>query len=158
MSIGAIMRLIALIALEIALFKGMLSVILIPPATMAVVSLNLTVLFAFRSLPPRMANRIAGMLCGGLISIFVLVAYYLTADSHTMLGAGGRALGSFLSNLAGSRSDPSDALGNLLRGAARSSLVVEIILLDLVGLAIIWAGGWIDFRTANSGDRAGRRR
>jgi hypothetical protein len=145
-SIGSLMRLIALIALEMAMFKGLFPLILIPPATMAIVSLNLVVLFAFRSLPPRMANRIGGMLCGGLISIFVLVGYYLTADSHTMLGVGGKALGSFLANLAASRSDPSDALAGLLRGAARSSLVAEIILLDFVGLAIIWAGGWIDFR------------
>ncbi len=158
MSIGALMGLIALIALEIALFKGILLLLFIPPATMGVLSMNLVVLFAFGLLPARMANRIAGMLCGGLISIFVLVAYYLTADSRTMLGAGGRTLARFLFDLAASRSDPSDGPAGLLRFAGRSSLVVEIILLDLVGLAIVWAGGWIDFRSANSGDRAGLRR
>ena len=152
-SVGGLMRLIALIALEMAMFHGMLVLVLIPPITMAVVLLNLAVLFAFRALPPRMANRIGGMLCGGLISIFVLVGYYLTADSRTMLGVGGRALGSFLANLAASRTDPSDALAGLLRVGARSSLVAEIILLDLVGLAIIWASGWIDFRMVEGRSR-----
>jgi hypothetical protein len=146
-SIGALMRLIALFALEMAMFQRVLFLILIPPITMAVVSLNLAVLFAFRSLPGAMAARIAGLLSGGLISIFVLVGYYLTADPRNpTLGAGGKVLGAFLSNLAATRPDPSGASATFLRLAARSAQVAEIILLDFFGLAIIWFGGWIDSR------------
>jgi hypothetical protein len=145
---------IALIALELAMFGRLVPLVLIPPATMAIVSLNLVVLFASGFLPPRMANRIGGMLCGGLISIFVLVGYYVLGGFNDfMRGAGAMALESFLSDLAASRPDPSDGPADLLRFGARWSMVAEIILLDLVGLAIIWAGGWIDFRSANRGDR-----
>lgn len=142
------MWLIALFALEMAMFQRVFFLVAIPPITMAVVSLNLAVLFAFRSLPPFMARRIAGMLSGGLISIFVLVGYYLTADpTSPALGMGGKVLGGFLNNLAASRLDPSGGLAAVLRHAARSAQVVEIILLDLLGLAIIWLGGWVDSRS-----------
>ena len=98
-SIGALMRLIALFALELAIFQRVLFLVLIPPISMALLSLNLAVLFAFRWLPPYLANRIAGLLSGGLISIFVLVGYYvMTADPRNPeLGIARRKLlGSFL--------------------------------------------------------------
>jgi hypothetical protein len=145
-SIGALMRLIALFALELAMLQRVLFLIVIPPISMALLSLNLAVLFAFRWLPPYMATRIAGLLSGGLISIFVLVGYYvLTADPHNpALGIGGRVIGAHFSDLAASRPDPAGGLAALLRLAARSAQLAEIILLDLVGLAIIWFGGWMD--------------
>jgi hypothetical protein len=147
-SIGALMRLIALFALELAMLQRVLFLIMIPPISMAVLSLNLAVLFAFRWLPPYMATRIAGLLSGGLISIFVLVGYYvMTADPHNpALGITGKVLGAHLSELAASRPDPSGGLVTLLRLAARSAQVAEIILLDLLGVAIIWFGGWMDSR------------
>jgi hypothetical protein len=146
-SIGSLMRLIALVALELAMFQRVLFLIVIPPISMAVVSLNLAVLFAFRWLPRAMANRIAGLLSGGMISIFVLVGYYLTADPRNpAFGAGGKMLSAFLSGLAASRPDPASPLAVFLSLAASSAQVAEIILLDLFGLAIIWFGGWIDSR------------
>jgi hypothetical protein len=154
LSIAALMRLIALFALELAMFQRVLFLIVIPPISMAVVSLNLAVLFAFRWLPPSMANRIGGLLSGGLISIFVLVGYYLTADARNpTFGSGGKALGAFLSGLAATRPDPSGALAALLRLAAKSAQLAEIILLDLLGLAIIWAGGCMDSRMRAAGAR-----
>jgi hypothetical protein len=145
-SIGALMRLIALFALELAMLQRVLFLIVIPPISMALLSLNLAVLFAFRWLPPSMATRIAGLLSGGLISIFVLVGYYvMTADPHNpALGVAGKALGACFSDLAASRPDPAGGLAALLRLGARSAQVVEIILLDLAGVAIIWFGGWMD--------------
>jgi len=146
-SIAGLMRLIALVALEMAMFQRVLFLVVIPPITMAVASLNLAVLYAFRLLPAAIARRIGGLLSGGLIAIFVLVGYYLTADPRNpTFGAGGKALGSFLNNLAASRPDPSGALGDLLRFGARWAQVAEIILLDMAGLAIIWFGGWMDSR------------
>jgi hypothetical protein len=146
-SIGALMWLIALCAVELAMLESLLFLIIVPPITMAVISLNLAVLYAFRSLPAPLAGRIAGLLSGGLISIFVLVGYYLSADPRNpAVGAGGKALAAALSNLAASRPDPAGALAGLLRLGSRSAQVAEIILLDLFGLAIICFGGWIDSR------------
>jgi hypothetical protein len=156
MSIGGLMSVIALIALEMALFGRLVPLVLLPPATMAIVSLNLVVLFPSGFLPPRVANRIGGLLCGGLISIFVLVGYYVLGGfDESMHGWGAKALGLFLSDQAASRPDPSDGAADALRFGARWSVVVEIILLDLVGLAIIWAGGWIDYWSASGRDRRG---
>ena len=92
-SIGTLMRLIALFALELAMLQRVLFLVVIPPISMAVVSLNLAVLFAFRWLPPYMANRIAGLLSGGLISIFVLVGYYVMTASAQKPGARHRRQG-----------------------------------------------------------------
>src|SRR5262249_47417492 len=82
LSIGTLMRLIALFALELAMFQRVLFLVVVPPITMAIVSLNLAVLYAFRWLPPTLAGRIAGLLSGGLISIFVLVGYYVATAGH----------------------------------------------------------------------------
>jgi hypothetical protein len=147
-SIGALMRLIALFALELAMFQRVLFLIVIPPITMAIVSLNLAVLFAFRALPPSMSNRIAGLLSGGLISIFVLVGYFVmtAGPSNPELGLFGRMVAAFMHDLAASRPDPAGAAASALRLAARTAQVAEIILLDLVGLSIVWIGGWLDGR------------
>jgi hypothetical protein len=146
LSIAALMRLIALFALELAMFQRVLFLVVIPPITMGVVSLNLAVLFAFRSLPPSMAGRTAGLLSGGLISILVLVGYYVvTADVHDQaLGIVGKVWGTVFSNLAASRPDPAGAAATALRLGARSARPAEIVLLDFVGLSIIWFGGWMD--------------
>jgi hypothetical protein len=147
LSIGSLMRLIALFALELAMFQGVLFLIVIPPITMAVLSLNLAVLFAFRWLPSPLAARIGGLLSGGLISIFVLVGYYvMTAKQNSTLGIIAKVLGDHLHNLAASRPDPVGGLANVLRLAARSAQVAEIVLLDLAGLSMVWFGGWMDSR------------
>ncbi len=146
-SIAGMMRLIALLALEMAMFQRVLFLVVIPPVTMGVVSLNLAVLYALRLLPAAIARRIGGLLSGGLIALFVLVGYYLTADPRNpTFGVGGKALGTFLNGLAASRPDPSAPLSDLLRFGARWAQVAEIILLDVGGLAIIWFGGWMDSR------------
>jgi hypothetical protein len=147
-SIAALMRLIALFAIELAMFQRVLFLIVIPPISMAVVSLNLAVLYAFRWLPSSMSQRIAGLLSGGLISIFVLVGYYvMTGDPHNpAIGIVGKVFGAYLSNLAASSPDPGGGLAAFVGLAARSAQVAEVILLDLVGLAIVWFGGWMDSR------------
>ncbi len=146
-SIGRLMAVIALLALEMAVFQRALAMVVIPPITMAVVSMNLAVLYAFRALPRSMSHRIHGMLSGGLISIFVLVGYYLSArPENPPVGIAGKALSELMASLAANRADASDLVATLLRLVARIAPAVEIVLLDLVGLAIIWAGGWLDGR------------
>jgi hypothetical protein len=149
LSIGALMGFIALLALELALFQRLLFLIMMPPITMALISLNLAVLYAFRWLPRALSSRIGGLLSGGLISIFVLVGYYVitAAAPNINLGIVGRELGAYFNNLAASRSDPAGALATALRGVAQWAHMAEFILLDLVGLSIIWFGGWLDARS-----------
>jgi hypothetical protein len=146
-SIGRLMGLIALVALELALFQGVLFMVLLPPITMAVVSLNLGMFYVLGWLPRSMGERIFGMLWGGLISIFVLVGYYLSSRAtDPPLGIAGRVISDFLANLAGSQADPSAPAAMVIRLAARSVVVVEFFVLDLMGLAMIWAGGWLHSR------------
>ncbi len=143
MSIGRLMGFIALFAVEMALLERLLfKIVTIPPITMGIVSMNLAVLYALKWLPRSMARRIEGMLCGGMIALFVLVGYYILAvPIHSQVGVIGAGIAGFLNNLAGSRADPSDAASSVLRLGARSAFVVEIVLLDLFGLGVIWAGG-----------------
>ena len=49
----------------------------------------------------------------------------------------------FLANLAASQADPSGPGATILRFGVHSVLPAEIVLLDLLGLAMIWASGWV---------------
>jgi hypothetical protein len=144
-SIARLMGFIALFAVEMALFQRVLVIFLLPPITMALVSLNLGLFSILRWLPPSMSARNFGMLGGGMISIFVLVGYYVVSPpvAGMPLGIAGKAISDVLANLAASQADPSAPATTVLRLAARSVLPMEIILLDLLGLAMIWTGGWI---------------
>ncbi len=144
LSIGRLMGFIALFAVEMALFQRVLFIFLLPPITMALVSLNLGLFSILSWLPPSMRARTFGLLSGGMISIFILVGYYLaTPMKGPPLGIAGQAISDYLANLAASQADPSGPATTVLRLAARSVLPVEIILLDLLGLAMIWIGGWV---------------
>ena len=145
LSIGRLMGFIALFAVEMALLQRLLlKIVTIPPITMGIVSMNLAILYALRWLPRSMVRRIEGMLCGGMIALFLLVGYYLLAvPIYSPVGAVGARIAGFLNNLAGSRTDPSDAASSVLRQGVRLAFVVEIVLLDLFGLAVIWVGGWL---------------
>ena len=147
-SIGRLMGFIALFAVEMALFQRVLLLILmIPPVTVGIVSLNLAVLYALRWLPRAAASRIDGMLCGGMIALFVLVGYYLFASPGPWpIGVVGRTIVGVLADLAAS-----DPTSSVLHLAARSAHFVEIVLLDLFGLTLIWGGGWIAGRRHGGG-------
>ena len=138
------MGLIAVAAVELALFKGVFVIVLLPPVTMAVVLLNLGLIFVLGR-DSFLATRVMGMLMGGLIALFLMVAYYLVASSPTRgLGVGGQVMHGIVSNLAASRFDPTDGLGMLLRRVAGAMFVIESAVLDLIGFAMIWAGGRIE--------------
>jgi hypothetical protein len=137
------MGLIALFALELALLRPLLWLIVIfPPVTMGIISANLAVLNALRWLPRSMGGRTNGMLCGGMIALFVLVLYHLLTVSPGGLGFIGKAIAQFLINVAAARADLGDS-SLYVRLGARAALPAEIVVLDLLGIACIWAGGWI---------------
>jgi hypothetical protein len=153
-SIATLMGLVAVVAVELALFQGVFVIVLLPPVTMAIVLLNLGLIFVLGR-NSFLAARIMGMLMGGLIALFLMVAYYLTAGPSTRgLGLGGRVMQGWLSNLAGSQPDPAAGLAVFLRRAAGSMFVVEFVVLDLIGLAMIWAGGGIEGRLRGDGRQA----
>jgi hypothetical protein len=151
-SIGRLMGFIALFAVEMALFQRVLSfIVFIPPITVGIVSLNLAILYGLGWFPRAEASRIYGMLCAGLVALFVLVGYYIFATPGVWpIGAIGSAISRVCLDRAASRTDPSDAMAESLRFAASSARAVEIVLLDVFGLAVIWAGGWVAGR-GNSG-------
>ncbi len=140
-----------MVAVELALFQGVFAIVLIPPVTMAVVLLNLGLMFVFAR-NSFLADRIVGMLMGGLIGLFLSVAYYLTARPPTPdLGVLGLLLRGWFSNLAASQPDPAGGFAVTLRWAAGSMFVVESVVVDLIGLAMIWAGGSIVLRLRGDG-------
>ncbi len=145
--IGRLMAFIALFAIEMALLRRFLWLILVfPPVTMGIISLNLAVLNALRWLPRSVAGRINGMLCGAMTALFLLVGYYVVTVNPGPTGFIGNAISQFLATLAARRADPSDHAATVLRLGASSAWQIEILLLDLFGLAVIWGGGWITSR------------
>jgi hypothetical protein len=145
-TIKTLMRLVAVVALELALLQRIFVMLLLPPVTIAVVLLNLALVYVVGR-DSFLANRVVGMLMGGLVALFLMVAYYLSAGPRTgWLGPGGQTVQGLLSNLAGSQPDPMGGLALLFRRAADALVAVEAVVLDLIGLAVIWVGGRIEGR------------
>ena len=88
-SIARMMGIIALFAVEMAAFQRVLVIVLVPPVTMALVSVNLMVFYGLRWLPRSIEARVFGMVWGGMVSIFVLVGYYLTSRARRSASAEG---------------------------------------------------------------------
>ena len=144
-SIARLMGLIALFAVELALFQRVwLFIVMIPPVTIGIVSLNLAILYALKWLPKAMAGRIDGILCGGMIALFLLVGYYLSSSPRSWpLGWGGIRFSHWLADPGASLADPASPQASLLPLAARLVLPAEIVILDVLGLLLIWGGGWV---------------
>ncbi len=99
LSIGRLMGFIALFAVELALLQHLRwDVLIFPPVTLGITSLNLAILKGLRWLPRSMAGRINGMLCGGMIALFVLVGYHVLTVSPGRGGFIGQAISQFLAN------------------------------------------------------------
>jgi hypothetical protein len=91
MSIATLMGLIAVVAMELALFQGIFVIILLPPVTIAVVLLNLGLVFILGR-GTFLMSRVVGMLMAGLIALFLMVAYYMAGPPGSRLGMGGPAM------------------------------------------------------------------
>jgi hypothetical protein len=149
-STAALMRVIVPIALELVLFQDAAWVIvLVPPFTVLILALNLGLFFVLVR-PRSWETRIIGMLLGGLVAVFVLTGDYLILDVMRsgppgLLGSG---LQSLLMSCADSLLDPAGELASVLRFAASLMIVIVIegILLDLIGIALIGVGGWLEHR------------
>jgi hypothetical protein len=139
-STAVLMWFIALVAIELAAFHGVWFIILAPPITMAVLTINLGVFFLMVR-PKLLEARIIGMMLGGLVACFA-----------TVLGVIPEPLGMFdhLQNVlytgASSLPDPQGVIARSLRSLGRNFYIFYFAVLDVLGVAIIWAGGWLGNR------------
>ena len=142
-SIAVVMWLVVVAAFELVLFEEFRSVrflLLIPPITMAILSLNLGILFVV--IRPRLLEpRIAGMLLGGVAATFV-----------TVLGLN-RSCIPIIENVRSSTLNGPSGLSDQqgLKAAVRRFVFAQMwdivnALVDILGVAIICAGGWLEHR------------
>lgn len=141
---GSLMLLIGLVAMELAFFQGVWSIILIPVVTMAVLTVNLGLVFILLR-PHSLKLRILGMLLGGILAVFAAIGYYaLYRPMPPGGGVVGKSVSDYLVNWASSLEDPSGNPALVLRSVAGHMIQIEFVLLDLVGIAIIWACGSLE--------------
>ena len=156
-STGEIMMVIVPIAVELAVFQGVWWIIVIPPVLLALLTINLGVLFCLLG-GRRWQDRILGMLLGGILGLVASLAFYAV---EIRLGQPGVIAGTCLhlvESWTGSLSDPGGVVASTFRLIGRRVAAIEVSLLDLVGMAAIWAGGRVDHRYRHRSERreAGR--
>jgi len=155
-SIGSLMLFIILVALQLVLFQDVWQILVIPPITIVVLALNLGLFFLLVR-PPALEPRIIGMLLGGVAACFA-TAWYLfqgerwrwaTPFRRGRMGPTGQigklvddALVSWLTSLP----DQQSLTATLLILILDNINIIEFVLLDLLGVALIWAGGWLESR------------
>jgi hypothetical protein len=138
-STAALMGFIVLVAIELALFQGVLFIVLIPPMTMCVLAINLGLLFLMVR-PALFESRIIGILLGGVSACFATVlAIVMAINIHDRLMNLLTSWASTLPNIEG-------LTAWILRSVAANLVVVYFSLLDVLGVAMIWAGGWLQHR------------
>jgi hypothetical protein len=156
-SIGSLMLFIILVALQLVLFQGVWWILVSSPITIMVLTLNLGMFFVLVR-PPALEPRIIGMLLGGLLA-FVTLGMTLSSHGQSMrwatlgrrrrvgpmpMGPIGKlvddALVSWLTSLPDQQSPTATILGFIIFNIN----IIECILLDLIGVALIWAGGWLE--------------
>jgi hypothetical protein len=147
-STGALMVVILVLACELALFQDVWSIVVIPSITMALLAMNLGFVFLMLR-PPALENRIIGMLLGGLAAWIATVLGMIPAF-------GGKLdhLRDFLVNWASALPDQQGPTVTLFRLAADFLFVVYFALLDLLGVALISGGAWLDNRWRSHRARA----
>jgi hypothetical protein len=147
-STRALMIFIVLIAIELALFEGVMQILVIPPVTIMVLAINLGLFFLVVR-PPALERRIIGMLLGGVAAVFALLASILQEllvdFSRSRIGVV-NDLKNFLVNWASSLPDQEGLTVSVLRFVSDHIVVIGFGLLDLLGVTMIWAGGWLESR------------
>jgi hypothetical protein len=159
-SIGSLMLFIILVALQLVLFEGVWWILVSSPITIMVLTLNLAMFFLLVR-PPALEPRIIGMLLGGLVACVSLMMMLISSDGPrarwATLGrrrrAGPRPTGPigkvvdeelvrWLTSLPDQQSPTATILGFIILNIN----VIEDVLLDLIGVVLIWAGGWLESR------------
>ncbi len=138
-STAALMWLIVLVAFELVLFQEVWFIVLVPPITIGVLAINLGFLFLMVR-PKLLETRIIGMLLGGVAASFVTVAGMVAGTGIL------NDLRNALVNWAASPLENQGLTVKFVRFVAENLVVVGYALLDLLGVAVIWAGGRLENR------------
>ncbi len=150
-STGKLMLLVIVTALELVLFQDVWWILVIPSITIVTLALNLGLWFVL--LRRRwMETRIIGMLLGGVAAALGIVLYMslgvgvVTVVGYQQVGPIGALLITIAATWRQSLPDQGASPATLLRIVANGALIIEYALLDLCGLAIIWAAGILEHR------------
>jgi hypothetical protein len=158
-STGALMRVIIPVALELVLFKDVWFLVLVPPVTCVVLTLNLGSAFVLVR-PKSWETRIVGIMLGGVAGVIASGAYYVLGRFQgSPYGVIGSFARDYLESLATSQSDPAGNLATFLRLIREHMSAIEAVLVDILGVTLIWAGGRLDnwYRVRWARAREGRR-
>jgi ABC-type dipeptide/oligopeptide/nickel transport system permease subunit len=147
-STGALMVVILVLACELALFQDVWSIVVIPSITMALLAMNLGFVFLMLR-PPALENRIIGMLLGGFAAWIATVLGMIPAFGGKL-----DQLRDSLANWASALPDQQGPTVAFFRLAADFLFFVYFALLDVLGVALILAGGWLDSRWRSRRARA----
>ena len=144
-STGAIMLVIVPIAIELVVFQGIFTIVLFPLMTIGLLTLNLAFVFALVR-PRSWETRIIGMLLGGLAGVTATILFFLLEMRLGEPGSIAEPVRNWLASRASSLADPAGGTASILRLIGRHVFEIEYGLLDLLGIAMIWAGARIDHR------------
>ena len=133
----------------------------IPPVTTVVFAVNLAILFLLTRLP-FLETRVLGMLLGGSggvsgRDVLLVAEQFCTLGtvhwSACPPGVLGQVAKDAAENWGSSLSDQSGFVAALSRTTARYMTFVEFAVLDILSLAIVIVGGWLEHRYRTSNGR-----
>lgn len=157
-SIGSVMLFIVLVAIQLVFFQGIWRILLAPPFTIIVLTLNVGLCFMVVR-PRALEPRVAGMLLGGLVASLAILTmiFYSVPYRRGRLGPAGQVgklvddtLFPWLTSLPDQQSTMAKVLGFIIANI----FIIEFVMLDVLGVALIWAGGWIESRLRDRRVRA----
>jgi hypothetical protein len=142
-SVGAIMLVIVPIALQIVLLEGAWAIVLIPPVTIGLLTINLGLFFVLVR-PRSWQPRIIGMMIGGVAASLASALFLAWEFRSGPPGAIGWYVRSWLEGWSVALADPGGGTASLLRTIGHNTLVIEAGMADLLGAAMIWVSGSLD--------------
>jgi hypothetical protein len=145
-STSAIMTVIGLVALQMALFQDVWFIVLFPPVTIAVLALNLGLFFLLVG-PNFLKSRIMGMLLASVaISLGISVFAGLNTSNPAKPGVWRESIQQACASWADTLGNPTGPTASFLRFLSVNSILIEFLVLDLLGVATIYFGGWMEHR------------
>ncbi len=140
-STAAIMLLVAAVAIELVMIRETWRFVLFPPITMLFIAVNLGLFFLLLR-PRSLETRILGMIWGAVAASVAMKLYDLTFEGPE--GALARVARVILESWADSLSARNAGLAANLRYVCTQLIWWEPAFLELHGIAVIGAGGWLE--------------
>jgi hypothetical protein len=144
------MLFIVLVAIQLVFFQGVWQILMVPPFTIIVLTLNLGLLFLVVR-PPALERRIVGMLLGGLAAFVAILALIFNSIPYQRSRLGpaglvGKLVDDTLVPWLTGLPDQQSATARVLEFIIVNIVIIDFVILDVLGVALIWAGGWIESR------------